>query len=81
MVFKNEKKLLKKSQIKPIQVPQYDELSVKRLWTDLKAEPSFSVYFADHLPGDKMPSREYFYNVLNTIYTDYLKAILAHANK
>ena len=31
-------------------------------------------------PG-KGPSREYFYNVLNTVHPDFLKRLLDHANK
>ena len=34
-IFKEEKKLLKLSEVKQIQVPKYDELSVKNLYDRL----------------------------------------------
>jgi hypothetical protein len=35
-IFGNEKKLLKKNEIRYISVPCWDELAVKKLWPDLK---------------------------------------------
>ena len=39
------------------------------------------MYFQDEYPASKSPSREYFYNILNTLYPDYLKMIIQHAQK
>ena len=64
-----------------ISVPHFQELSVKRLWLDLKQDSKFNIYFNDEFPEEKVPNREYFYNILNTIYPDYLKSIMAHASK
>ena len=72
-VFANRKQLLKKNDMKEIAVPHYDELSVKNLWPDLKNDPAFTQYFADQYPKDKGPPREYFFNILNTLYPDYLQ--------
>ena len=35
-VFAGQKQLLKKAAVVTVQVPYYDELSVKRLWPELK---------------------------------------------
>ena len=80
-VFKNEKKLLKKSEIRTVKVPQYDELSVKNLWKDLSKEEQFKIYFPDFKEGDKLPERQFFFDVLNTIFPDYLASIMQHASK
>ena len=37
-------------------------------------------YFPDKYPAGKAPPRDYFFNVLNTLYPDYLEQILGHAN-
>ena len=38
-------------------------------------------YFPDKLPVGRLPDREYFWNVFNTLYTDYVTELVAHANK
>ena len=77
----NEKKLLKKNQVSYIHVPMWDELSVRRMWADLKSDPEFNVYFQDKYQDAKGPNREYFMNLLNSIYPDYLAQVMAHASK
>ena len=44
-VFKDDKRLLKKKHIEYISVSHWEELSVKRLWPDLKNDAAFVIYF------------------------------------
>ena len=37
-VLAGKKQLLKKADVRSVQVPQYDELSVRRLWPDLRKD-------------------------------------------
>ena len=76
-----EKTLLKKKDVDYIHVSHYEELAVKNLWGDLKEDKELNVYFPDELPKDRYPCREYFFNILNTLYPDYLQKIMAHAAK
>ena len=62
-------------------MPHYDELSVKALWSSFSDDEEFRSYFPDKFAEDKFPSREFFFNVLNTVHEDYLTQILTHANK
>ena len=39
------------------------------------------LYFQDRYPNDKGPCREYFFNILNTIYPQYLEQVLSHASR
>ena len=80
-VFKDTKKLLKKNQINYVAVPCYDELAVKNLWPMLKKDAAFVIYFQDDFADQKMPNRDYFFNILNTIYPEYLQSIMRHAAK
>ena len=80
-VFAEKKQLLKKAQVVRIEVPHYDELSVKRLWPEFKKDPEFLQYFPSKYPKDKGPPRDYFFNILNTLYPDYLQQVMAHANE
>jgi hypothetical protein len=61
-------------------VPHYDELSVRKLYPHFKGDKQFTQYFPDTYPKNKGPPRQYFFDVLNTVYPDYLRQIMAHAN-
>ena len=71
---------MKKKDVDFIHVPFWDEVSVKNLWKDLKDDPKFNIYFSDNYAGDKCPNRKYFFDILNTVYPEYLSKILAHAS-
>ena len=66
-VLADKKKLLKLSDVKMINVPKYEELSVKKLFPYLKDDPIFMMYLPDKYPKGHPPDREYFFNVLNTL--------------
>ena len=64
---------MKKSEVNYINVNKYDELSVKQMFQDFKNDANFMLYFNDEYPTGKHPNREYFFNILNSIYPLYLK--------
>ena len=80
-VFVEQKQLLKKKDVDSIEVPRFDELSVKQLWPEFQKDKVLARYFPDNFADSKGPSRKYFFDVLNTIYPDYLEKIMAHANE
>ena len=61
-------------------VPRFDELSVINLHPKFKDDPKVNVYMPDEMPKGKTIDREYFFNVLNTVYEDRITAMIAHAN-
>ena len=79
-VLNGSKRLIKKKDIEYISVPGWDELAVKNLWPELKDDSEFNIYFQDEFANDKSPNREYFFDILNTIYPEYLKTIMKHAS-
>ena len=62
-----EKKLLELRQVIHVNVPRYDELSVKKFWPLLQRDQVFMLYMPDPMPDGRLPEREYFWNVLNTL--------------
>ena len=62
-----------------IDVPHWDEIAVKNLWPELKTDEKFNIYFQDDYADAKVPNREYFFDILNTVYPKYLSSIMAHA--
>ena len=80
-VFAEEKKLLKKKAVDPIHVPSYDELSVRAMWPQFKKDKNFVKYFPDSFAESKGPSRKYFFDIMNTVYPEYLAKVMEHANQ
>ena len=80
-ILAEEKQLLKKSEVVFIQVPQYEELSIKALWPQVAGDEVISKYFPDQYAVGKGPGRDYLFNVINTIQPDFLKQMIDHANK
>ena len=80
-VLAGRKQLFKKSEVKEIAVPYYDELSVKALYPMFKKDPVFMSYFPEKFSKGKGPPRKYFFDVLNTLHPEYLQQVMAHANK
>ena len=71
-VFAGKKKLFKKKDVNFVHVPHFDELSVKCLWDDLKKDEEFNVYFQDKYADMRKPNRKYFFDIMNTVYPNYL---------
>ena len=80
-VLAGEKQLLPKAEVTHVEVPHYDELSVKALYPMFKKDAEFMSYFPDKYPVGKGPPRAYFFNVLATKHPDYLAQVMEHANK
>ena len=70
-VLVEEKVLIPINEVKFINVPMYDELSVKRLWPEMQNSLDFMRHFPDRLPKGRLPDRDYFFNVMNTCNHDY----------
>ena len=76
LVLVEKKKLLSLSKVKHVHVPKYEELSVKKLWPLMHNVEDFMVYMPDPSAEDKLPDRQYFWNVLNTVNSDYVSQLV-----
>ena len=76
-----DKKLLELRHVVHVNVPRYDELSVKKFWPLMQQDPAFMQYMPDPMPDGRLPEREYFWNVFNTLQTEYVGRLIEHANK
>jgi hypothetical protein len=71
--------LLHIEHVKFANIPFYDELSVRYLWRQVEDDQNILKYFPDMKDGSKLPNREYFFAVLNTIEPTYLKTLIDNA--
>ena len=75
-VFVEKKLLLALDEVQWVTVPKYDELSVSNVMETLKHDENLLLYLPDNMPKGKTPDREYFFNVLNTLYPEYVQKMI-----
>ena len=62
--------------MKHVHIPKYEELSVKKLWPLMWNIENFMVYMPDPTPEGRLPERQYFWNVLNTVNSGYVSQLV-----
>ena len=80
-VLAGKKDLMPLDQVKLCTVPSYDELSVKNMWPQMTNDPEFMKYFPSKLPKGRLPEREYFFNIMNSVRGEYTQRLIKHANE
>ena len=63
-----------------INPPCYDEISIVRIYDKAMELPGMQDYFLDHYSKGNQCNKEYFYNVFNTLYPEKVKNLIEHAN-
>ena len=76
-IIKGEKEVLDKTNVKYIEVPQWPELSLNRVLPVVIKDDTVKLYLPDYTAGDKMPPRDYFWNVMFTIKPDFTSHLLS----
>ena len=81
-IFCNNKKALKQTNVRSIVVPHYDELSVKNLYGDAMKDELVKDYLPElEQNSNRIPERDFFFGVLNSLRPQYLRKVIADANK
>ena len=80
-VLAGDKKLFELKEVQFVNIPLYDELSVVNLWPMVQEAGDLMMYFPRKLPKGRLPDREYFFNVLNTLNHEYVNSVVQHANE
>jgi len=63
-------------------VPKYEELSVKNLYSDAMNDSELEPYLPNlEQNSNRLPEREFFFGIMGTVKPDYLKKIIDDANK
>ncbi len=79
-ILTEEKAFLPLKSVKHVNMPMYDELAVKNMWPHCQDIPDIMRHFPDKLPKGRLPDREYFWNVMNTLNEEYVGNLIRHAN-
>ena len=79
-VLSGQKSFLKMSEVRFVNPPTYDEISVVRLYKSVAEQPGLKKYFPDAYPKGRQCCRAYMFNVWNSIYPEDVKKVIEHAN-
>lgn len=67
--------------MKHIEVPHYEELSVKNLYADTIKDNTVRSYLPELEEGPtRYPERDFFFGILGTVKPDYLNKIIRDSN-
>ena len=80
-VLTDEKKLLPLAKVKQVNVPFYDELSVKKFYPIMCGDDNFMQYMPDATPENRLPERTFFWNVANTLDRPYVRMLIQKASE
>lgn len=81
-IFSEKKLHLKQNEVIRLDIPAYQEISVKNLYEDALKDPVLSKYLpTKEQLSNKLPEREFFFGVLCTMRKQYMQDILEEANK
>ena len=80
-ILAEEKDLLKMEGLHQINIPKFDELSVKNICSRYMEDVGVMRFMPSRLPKGKYPDREYYFNVLNTVHPDHVKKMVDYANE
>jgi hypothetical protein len=68
--------------VKRINVPRYDEVSVKSLYPDAAKEQEIRQYLPEQEQGSlKLPERDFFFGILGTLKPEYMQKIIQEAEQ
>ncbi len=81
LVLSEQKAFLPLAQVRFCNLPKYDELSVKKFWPLTQGVVDFMKYMPDPQEDGRLPERAYFWNVLNTVNSDYVAQLISHASQ
>ena len=80
-VLTGEKALLKMNAVRFINVPAFDEISIKALYDQALEMEGMSKYFPSKYAKSRQADKTYFYNVWNTLYPEEVKEVINFANR
>ena len=63
------------NEVKHVKVPNFDEFAVKKIFPKVVNNPTIMAYIPD-LGEGRLVDREYFYDVLATLYPSYVADII-----
>ena len=70
---------MKLNKVNHVQLPKFDEISVKNLYPKLIILEGVAEYFPTTYPKGWLCDRSYLFNIANTIHPDIVKEVIDYA--
>ena len=80
-ILVNEKMLLQLDEVRFIRVPKYEELTVKTLYPQALEDERLKKFLPDDTSKTKPMDRQFFFNVLNSVYPEYVASVIKDTSK
>ena len=81
MILNKEKRFLPISSVKMIDVGNFPELAVKKIYAEFATRPELKAYLPPKINKGRQCDKQWFFNLINSFYEEELEAIVAHANR
>ena len=78
-ILTKKKRVLLKKDVPVTQAPKWAELSLADLWPRVVNDSKVMQFFPDWEPGQKLPSRSFFWSVLFTLRGDWAEELVLEA--
>ena len=73
--------LLQLDEVRFIRVPKYEELTVKTLYPQALEDERLKKFLPDDTSKTKPMDRQFFFNVLNSVYPEYVASVIKDTSK
>ena len=80
LILSGEKKLLPLKDVKPINVGNYQEISVKGLYEDFANRPLLKPYMPPKINKGRQCMKEFFFTLVNSFFGEELQSMMEHAH-
>ena len=79
-ILSNQKLHLKQNEVIRLEIPNYQEISVKNMYEDAMKDPELSKYLpTKEQLSNKLPERDFFFSVMCTLKKQYMQDIIEEA--
>ncbi len=81
-ILSEKKRHLKQNEVNHMEVPAYQEISVKNMYEDAMADELLKKYLpTKEQLGNRLPERDFFFGIVSTLRNQYMKDVIADAHK
>jgi len=81
-ILSEQKLFLRQNEVNHMEVPHYQEISVKNLYDDAMADEILSKYLpTKEQLGNRLPERDFFFGIVGTLRNQYMNDVIAEAHK
>jgi len=75
-IMAKEKLYFKRTEVKELNIPNWPELSVNRMWREAIKQPYFTMYMPDCWGPEKKTERNFFWSIFTTLQPEFVEILV-----